>query len=112
MKLPHHKLKMSEIKKSVMKSINIKKPREFDLITDKVVQELLEKCFKLITNCKVTQSNMILKPGKGLKSASSRISISFLPNLSKLFEKIYGNILVNIIQKRNTNSGLEINIEL
>jgi hypothetical protein len=48
MELPHCKFKTKEIKQVIMKEINIKKAPGFDLISGKVLQELSEKCYKLI----------------------------------------------------------------
>jgi hypothetical protein len=98
MELPHCKFKTKEIKQVIMKEINIKKAPGFDLISGKVLQELSEKCYKLITFIfnailrtnyfpsiwKVAQIIMILKPGKKPEHVSSYRPISLLPMLSKV----------------------------
>jgi hypothetical protein len=114
MELPHCKFKTKEIKQVIMKEINIKKAPGFDLISGKVLQELPEKCYKLITfifnailrtnyfpsTWKVAQIITILKPGKKPEHVSSYRPISLLPMLSKVLEKLYVKKLNIIIAER------------
>lgn len=114
MEVPIKKIKISEVKSTILKEINIKKAPGFDLITGKVLRELSAKCIKLITFIynailqasyfphlwKVAQIVMILKPGKKAAEATSYRPISLLPMLSKVFEKIYVKRLKLIIDER------------
>lgn len=97
----HRKFKIADIKQTIMNEINTQKAPGFDLISGKVLQELPENCFKLITYIfnailrlnhvpsawKVAQIIMIPKPGKKPEKVSSYRPISLLPMLSKVFEK-------------------------
>jgi hypothetical protein len=49
MELPDCKFKTKEIKQVIMKEIDIKKAPGFDLVSGKILQELSEKCYKIIT---------------------------------------------------------------
>jgi hypothetical protein len=43
------KFKTKEVKEVIMKEIDIKKAPAFDLVSGKILQELSEKCYKIIT---------------------------------------------------------------
>jgi hypothetical protein len=48
MELPDCKFKTKEIKQVIMKEIDIKKAPGFDLVSGKILQELFEKCYKIL----------------------------------------------------------------
>lgn len=114
MEVPIRKFTKTEITQIVRQEINIKKAPGFDLITGKILQELSEKCFKLITfifnamlrvsyfpcTWKVAQIIMIPKPGKKPEDVTSYRPISLLPILSKVFEKLYVKRLKLIINQK------------
>lgn len=100
---PIRKIKISETKNMILKEIHPTKAPGFDLVTGKVLREMSENCFVLITYIfnailrtsyfptlwKVSQIIMIPKPGKKLEDVTSYRPISLLPVLSKVFEKLY-----------------------
>lgn len=94
--------RVQEIKSQIKHNINPKKAPGIDKITGKMLKELPEKCFKLITyifnaimrlqyypaNWKISEIIMFPKPGKDESQVSSYRPISLLSILSKLFEKL------------------------
>lgn len=94
--------RVQEIKSQIKHNINPKKAPGIDKITGRMLKELPENCFKLITyifnaimrlqyypaNWKISQIIMFPKPGKDESQVSSYRPISLLSILSKLFEKL------------------------
>jgi len=102
--------------KAVLKHLNPKKAPSYDLITNKVMQNLPEMVRKYIIQLcnavlkrgffplqwKIAQIIMIQKPGNPAEFTESYRPISLLPVLSKLFEKLLFS-RINIIME---NHGL------
>lgn len=98
-----------------IKSLDNNKAPGFDLINKKVLEELPRKAVVYLTTLfnailrvgyfpdlwKVSQIIMIPKPGKPGHEATSYRPISLLPIVSKLFEKILLNRLVNVLKEKS-----------
>jgi len=98
---------------AAIRVLNPKKEPGYDLITNQVLQKLLEKGIRFITQFynvvlrrgffppqwKVAQIIMIQKPGKPAELAESYRPINLLPALSKLVEKLLLSRLSEIIER-------------
>ena len=105
----------AEVKNEINNNINPKKAPGFDLITGKVLQQIPRKAIIKITNLinaafrlqyvprlwKVAEVIMIPKPGKPPHETACYRSISLLPVMSKLFEKLLIKRLKPIIERKN-----------
>jgi hypothetical protein len=110
--LPPQRFKYSEIQ-TVINNLSPKTSPGYDLITDRILQELPPNGIKYITHLfnvsfligyfpnqwKVAQIILLLKPGKPPNDPSSYRPISLLPMLLKIFEKLIFRRLLPIIEK-------------
>ena len=115
MALPMKKIRINEVINVIKYKIHPKKAPGYDLITEKILQELSQKALKAIAQIynaiirteyfpcqwKVGQIIMIAKPGKTPEDITSYRPISLLPILSKILEKILLQRLTPIIEKIN-----------
>lgn len=113
MSLPIKNTNQREVEK-IISELNIKKAPGFDLITGKVLRELPENGYKILTyifnaalriehfpcQWKVAEIVMIPKPGKNPNEVSSYRPISLLPTLSKVLEKIILNRITPLIDEQ------------
>jgi hypothetical protein len=109
MALSINKINQRELETIILHGISSKKAPGYELITGKILRNLPDKGFKLLTyiynailrleyipcQWKVVKVIMILKPGKNPNYAASYRPISLL--LSKVLEKIQLKRLVPII---------------
>jgi hypothetical protein len=109
---PINRLKRAE-GQEVINSLNSKKSSGHDLITDKILKELLIIRIKYLTQLfnavllkgycpaqwKVAQINLILKPGKPPNELTSCKPISLLPIVSTVFEKLLLKRLLPEVKK-------------
>jgi len=105
----------TEVKNEIKNNINPKKSPGFDLITGEVLQQLPKKAIVKITNLinaafrlksvprpwKAAEVIMIPKPVKPPHEAASYRSISLLPVMSKLLDKLLIKRLKPIIERKN-----------
>jgi hypothetical protein len=102
------------VKNEIKNNLNPKKAPEFDLITGEVLQQLPRKTIVKITKLinaafrlkyvprlwKMAEVIMIPKPGKPPHGATSYRSISLLPVMSKLFDKLLIKRLKAIVERK------------
>ena len=94
---------MQEPRNEIKNNVNAKKAPGYDLITGKILKELLEKNLKKLQHLfnaafrlkqvpsqwKVAKVTMILKPDKVPSNKKSYRPISLMPVISKLFQKLH-----------------------
>ena len=111
---PIKKIKIKEVRQVIQKEINANKAPGYDIITGKVLQEVSEKCFQVITmifnsvlrvesfpiQWKIAQIIMVPKPGKNPTDIASYRPISLLPVLSKVLEKLLLKRLIPILEEQ------------
>lgn len=115
MELPISKFNIKEVKQIINNEIQPNKAPGFDLITGKVLQELTDDCYRIITmifnamlslhyfplQWKVAQIILIQKPGKDPKDVNSYRPISLLPVISKVFEKLLLRKIKPILEEKS-----------
>lgn len=112
--LPLAEYSKEEVYDIITKHLNPKKTPGYDLITGKVLRELpeigilyLTKLYNAIQRCgfypqwKVAVIIIIQKPGKPPEDVKSYRTISLLPVISKVFEKLLLLRLLPVIDKYN-----------
>jgi len=106
---------MDEIIQVIKYEVNSKKAPGYELISGKVIKQLPPKALQLIriifntivrleqfpSQWKISQIILIPKPGKPADEITSYGSISLLPILSKVFEKLFLKRLTPLLEECN-----------
>jgi len=115
MALPLQKIRIHEVENIIQHKTHPSKAPGYDLITGKILQELLKKGLRAVTQIhnavlrieyfpchwKVGQVIMIAKPGENPAEVTSYRPISLLPIVSKVLEKLILRRLIPIIADNN-----------